>query len=77
MNTISTTDLMKWLEIGAQLINVLRVPIAAVIRLFRDAGGTDEQALGLVGKWAALQTSVADRIAVLKAGIAAVEAGQG
>jgi hypothetical protein len=73
MNAISTTDLMKWIEIGAMLINTLGLPIAAVIRLFREAGGSDEQALELVGKWADLQTSVADRIAFLKAGIAAIE----
>jgi hypothetical protein len=70
---MNAADILKWAEIGIQLINVLGVPIAAVIKLFREAGGTDEQALELIGKWAMLQTTVAARIAFLKAGIAALE----
>lgn len=73
MSAMTATDILKWAELGIQLINVLGVPIAGVIKLFREAGGTDEQAMELVGKWAMLHTSVADRIAVLKAGIAALE----
>ena len=72
MTSISAEDLVKWTDVFLKLVTVLGVPVAAVIKLFRDAGGTDEQALELLGKWAALQTSVADRIAVLKAGIAVV-----
>lgn len=69
---MNAADVLKWAEIGVALINVLGVPIASVIRLFREAGGTDEQALDLIQKWAMLHVAVADRIAFLKAGIAAL-----
>jgi len=69
---MSATDLLKWAEVGVTLINVLGVPIASVIRMFKEAGGSDEQCLDLIYKWAALHTSVADRIAFLKTAIAAM-----
>lgn len=69
---MSAIDLLKWAEIGVQLINVLGVPVASVIKLFKEAGGTDEQCVELIYKWASLHTDVAARIAFLKAAIAAV-----
>jgi hypothetical protein len=69
---MSANDLLKWAEIGVQLINVLGVPITSVIKLFREKGGTDEQCVELIYKWAALHTDVAARIAFLKAAIAAL-----
>lgn len=70
---MTAADILKWAEIGAQLITVLGVPVAAVIRLFKEAGGTDEQAVELIVKWAALHDSVAARIAFLKAALAALD----
>jgi hypothetical protein len=69
---MNANDLLKWAEIGVQLINVLGVPVASVIKLFKDAGGTDEQCLDLIQQWARLHTDVAARIAFLKAAIEAV-----
>lgn len=66
--------LLQWAEIGAKLITVLGVPIASVMRLFKEAGGTDAELAELIGKWAALVSDIAARIAFLKAAIAAMEA---
>jgi hypothetical protein len=69
---MNATDLLKWAEVGVQLINVLGIPIASVIKLFREQGGTDEQCLELIQQWARLHGDVAARIAFLKAAIAAI-----
>jgi hypothetical protein len=70
---VTGADLLVWAEVGAKLVTVLGVPIASVIRLFRESGGTEEELMELIGKWAALITNVAARIAFLKAAVAALE----
>lgn len=64
--------ILMWAEVGAKLVTTLGVPIAEVIKLLRSAGATDEQCLELIQKWAMLHATVADRIAFLKAAIAAM-----
>jgi len=66
-------NILKWAEVGAVLINQLGVPIASMIRMFREVGGTEEELLDLIYKWASLHTSVVDRIAFLKAAISVME----
>ena len=70
---MTAAALLAWAKIGSELVTVLGVPIATVIKIFREAGGTDEELMELIGKWAALITDVAARIAFLKAAIAALE----
>lgn len=65
--------LLKWAEIGARLITVLGVPIASIVRIFREAGGTNEELMELIGKWAALISDIRARIAFLKAVAAVLE----
>ena len=60
-------QLLQWAQIGVALINVLGVPIANIIKLFKDAGGTDAEAEALIGHWASLTSSLEARIALLKA----------
>lgn len=69
MNQVS---LLKWAEIGFRLINELGIPIADVIKLFRDSGGSDEQCLELIQRWADLHGTVADRVEFLKIAINAL-----
>lgn len=64
---MTAAAILAWAQVGAQLINVLGVPIAQVIRLFKDAGGTDAEAEALVSLWASLTASIEARIAMLKA----------
>lgn len=59
--------ILLWADLGVKLITVLAVPIASVIKLFKDSGGTDEEAALLVTFWANLTQSIEQRIAYLKA----------
>jgi hypothetical protein len=63
--------LLLWARTGAELITVLGVPIVTVVKLFREAGGTDLEAEALIGHWAALRGTVEARIAELKAQVSA------
>lgn len=63
-----------WVEVGAKLVTVLGVPILEIIKLFKGQGGTDAEALELIGKWRGLVTDVQARIALLQAEIALLEA---
>ena len=60
-------QILQWAELGAKLITVMAVPVASVIKLFKDAGGTDAEAEALIGLWASLTASIEARIAQLKA----------
>lgn len=64
---MTAAQILQWAQLGAQLITVLGVPVASVITLFRDAGGTDAEAQQLVGLWQSLEASIDARIAALKA----------
>ena len=64
---MTAAAILMWAKLGADLVNVLGVPVANVIRLFRESGGTDAEAEALVGLWASLTASVEARIATLKA----------
>ena len=68
---MTAAQLLEWATVGSKLITILAVPVATVIKLFKESGGTDEEAQALIGHWAALQLSVEARIAALKAEIAA------
>lgn len=59
-------EILMWAELGAKLVVLLGVPVANIIKLFKDSGGTDADAVLLAGKWAALESSVEARIAYLK-----------
>ena len=63
---MTLAQVLAWAKIGADLVNVLKVPVAAVIQLFKDAGGTDEEAQQLLGLWHSLGESIDARIAELK-----------
>jgi len=63
--------ILKWAEVGAVLINQLGVPIVSMIRMFREAGGTEEELLELIARWVTLHDTVEARIAFLKAAILA------
>ena len=65
---MSALQILAWAELGAKLTTVLAVPVASVIKLFKDAGGTDDEAVALVAHWASLSASIEARIAALKAG---------
>lgn len=68
---MTAAAILAWARLGSELITVLGVPIATVIKLFRESGGTDAEAEALIGNWAALRVDVEARIAELKAQIAA------
>lgn len=64
---MTPASILQWATLGAQIITTLGVPVANVIRLFREAGGTDEEAQLLIQHWASLTASIEARIAALKA----------
>jgi hypothetical protein len=68
---MTAAAILLWAEVGAKLITVLGVPVANIIRLFKESGGTDAEAEALLGLWASLTQSVEARIAALKAQMAA------
>ena len=68
---MTAAAILAWARLGSELITVLALPIATVVKLFRDNGGTDAEAEALIGHWAALRGDVEARIAELKAQIAA------
>jgi len=68
-------NILKWAEVGAVLINQLGVPIASMIKMFREAGGTEEELVELIARWAALHDTVEARVAFLKAAILAAAEG--
>ena len=68
---MTAAAILAWARLGSELITVLGVPIATIIRLFREQGGTDAEAEALIGHWAALRGDVEARIVELKAQIAA------
>ena len=64
---MTAAQILKWAELGASLITVGGVPVANIIRLFRESGGTDAEAELLAQHWASLTASIEARIAQLKA----------
>lgn len=68
---MSAAAILLWAEVGAKLITVVGVPVANVIKLFKESGGTDAEAQALIQHWASLTSSIEARIAELKAQIAA------
>ena len=38
---MTAAAILAWATLGSQLINTLAVPVASVIRLFKDAGGNN------------------------------------
>lgn len=64
---MTAAAILAWADVGAKLITILAVPVATVIRLFKEQGGTDEDAEALVGHWASLVSTIEARIALLKA----------
>lgn len=63
---MTTTEILTWVRLGSELITILGVPIANVIRLFRDSGGSDADAELLAQHWASLAASIEARIKVLR-----------
>jgi hypothetical protein len=68
---MTAAAILLWAEVGAKLITVLGVPVANIIRLFKESGGPAAAAEALLGLWASLTQSVEARIAALKAQMAA------
>lgn len=64
---MNAAQILAWARLGSEFVTILQVPVASVIRLFKDAGGTDEEALLLQAHWQALSASIEARIAALKA----------
>lgn len=64
---MTAEELLRWARIGSELVTVIGVPVARVIQLFRESGGTEAQAELLIQHWASLATSIEARIAALKA----------
>ena len=63
---MTTAQILQWATLGSQLITTLAVPVASVIRLFRDSGGTEADADLLVQHWASLTASIEARIKLLQ-----------
>jgi hypothetical protein len=64
---MTAAAILMWARLGSELITILGVPVANIIRLFRESGGTDAEADLLVQHWASLTQSIEARIAALKA----------
>lgn len=60
-------EILAWARLGSELVTVLSVPVAAIVKLFRESGGTDSEAEALIAHWSALTASIEARIAALKA----------
>ena len=60
---MSAAAILMWAQVGVQLINVLGVPVANIVKLFKESGGTDAEADALIGHWASLTQSIEARIA--------------
>ena len=62
---MTPTNILAWAQVGVALINTLGVPIANVIKLFKDSGGTDAEAELLIAHWQSLEASIQARIKTL------------
>lgn len=59
-------DILKWAQLGAQLVNVLGVPIATVIKLYREQGVPEQQLVELERLWTGMVSTIEARIAELQ-----------
>jgi hypothetical protein len=63
--------LMAWVNVGLQLVTVLAVPVSQVIGFARQQGVEDADLVLLESAWATQVAAIEQRIAALKAQIAA------
>lgn len=68
---MTAEKILKLATIGLELISTIGVPATAVLALFRQGGVDDDTLIALESHWGSLESQIEQRIAALKAQIAA------